>query len=82
MKIDFENHIKNIILPLLVHPNDLVVKKFSEEDSVLSIQVMVHKEDLGRVIGNKGRVANAIRTIAYASAAKEGKKVKINIESF
>ena len=59
-----------------------MVKKFSEEDEMLTIQVIVHQDDLGRVIGKNGRIANAIRTIAYASASREGKRVTINIDSF
>ena len=38
------------------------------------------KTDLS--IGKNGKIAQAIRTIAYAGASKEGKKIKIDIDSF
>jgi len=69
-------------MPLVIHPEDLLVKKFSEDDELITIQILVNKEDLGRVIGKGGRIANAIRTIAYAAASKINKRVKIDIDSF
>ncbi len=82
MAVNYEKLIKNLVNPLVTHPEDLMVKKFSEEDEMLTIQIIVHQDDLGRVIGKNGRIANAIRTIAYASASREGKRVTINIDSF
>ena len=82
MAVNYEKLIKNLVHPLVIHPEDIMVKKFSEEENMLILQVIVHQDDLGRVIGKNGRIANAIRTIAYASASREGKKITINIDSF
>ena len=77
MAINYEELIKNIVLPLVINPDDVVVEKFAEE-GLLSFSVKVNKADLGRVIGKNGKIANAIRTIAYDGASKEG--IKVNIE--
>jgi len=82
MAVNYETLINDLVKPLVVYPEDLMVKKFSEEDNMLTIQIIVNQEDLGRVIGKNGRIANAIRTIAYASASRENKKITINIDSF
>ena len=82
MTINFEELIKNMVAPLVVNPGDVTVKKLDEDEELLTIQVLVNKEDLGRVIGKNGKIAQAIRTIAYAGASKEGKKIKIDIDSF
>ncbi len=82
MSVNYEKLIKDLVKPLVVNPDDLSVEKFSEDEGMLTIQIMVNQEDLGRVIGKNGRIANAIRTIAYASASREGKKITINIDSF
>ena len=82
MTINFEELIKNMVAPLVVNPSDIVVKTLDEDDELLTIQVLVNKEDLGRVIGKNGKIAQAIRTIAYAGASKEGKRIKIDIDSF
>lgn len=82
MAVNYETLIKNLVTPLVIYPEDVMVKKFSEDEDMLTIQVIVNQEDLGRVIGKNGRIANAIRTISYASASREGKKITINIDSF
>ena len=82
MAVDFEKLILNIISPLVNHPEEIVVKVLSDDNEQKTIQVLVNKDDLGRVIGRGGRIANAIRTICYAGASKEGIKVHVNIDSF
>ena len=39
----------------------------------------VGKDDVGKVIGKQGRVANAIRTVAKASGAKAGVRIMVNV---
>ncbi|HKL95184.1 MAG TPA: KH domain-containing protein [Haploplasma sp.] len=82
MAVNFESLIKNMIQPLVTNPSDVVVKILSEDSETISIQVLVNSEDLGRVIGKGGRIASAIRTICYAGAAKENKRLQIDIDSF
>jgi uncharacterized protein len=82
MAVDFEKLIRNMIVPLVVNPDDVLVKIISNDQDVITIQLLVNEEDLGRVIGKGGRLANAMRTIVYAGASKEGKRVQIDIDSF
>jgi len=44
-----------------------------------TIDIIVAKEDLGKVIGKKGKVAQSIRTIAYSISFKTGKRYTIDI---
>ncbi len=80
--INYEKFLTDLIAPLVIYPNEVKVKIFSEEAESITLQVMVNQADLGRVIGKKGRVANAIRTIAFACAAREGKRIEISIDAF
>lgn len=82
MAVDFEKLIKNMIMPLVVNPDDVLVKILSTEDDTITIQLLVNEADLGRVIGKGGKIASAMRTIVYAGASKEGKRVNIDIDSF
>jgi len=50
-----------------------------EEDGDLVYEITVADEDLGRVIGKGGRVANAIRTIAKAAAVRLDRRVIVDI---
>ena len=45
--------------------------KQESEDSVV-IEVRTAEQDMGRVIGKRGRVARAIRNVAQAAAEEEG----------
>lgn len=42
-------------------------------------EVQVGKDDVGKIIGKEGRIANAIRTIAKAAGAKADSRVMVNI---
>ncbi len=50
-----------------------------EEDGDLVYEITVADDDLGRVIGKGGRVANAIRTIAKAAAVRLDRRVIVDI---
>jgi len=55
--------------------------KVSEAQGVNStiIELRVASGDMGRVIGRGGRVANAMRALVRVLAAKEGKRVTLEI---
>lgn len=82
MAIDFEKLIKQIVVPLVVNPDSVLVKVLSDDEQGINVQLLVDSSDLGRVIGKGGKIANAIRTIIYAGASKEGKRVHLDIDAF
>jgi uncharacterized protein len=43
------------------------------------LRLFVAKEDMGRVIGKSGRVANAMRVLLRVAAAQEGKRAILDI---
>lgn len=43
----------------------------------VTLEVHVTEGDMGRVIGKRGRVANAIRTVVRAAAARDGVEVDV-----
>ena len=63
----------------VVNRPDRVRVEAVEGASVILLELSVDPEDMGRVIGKEGRVANAMRTLLHASAAKEGKRVNLEI---
>lgn len=50
-----------------------------EGASMIVLELSVDPEDMGRIIGKGGRVANAMRTLLRTSAAKDGKRVNLEI---
>lgn len=53
-------------------PDDVSVEASSVADARIRFDVTVNKDDMGRVIGRRGRVASAIRTVVGAAGAKDG----------
>jgi predicted RNA-binding protein YlqC (UPF0109 family) len=45
----------------------------------IEVRLQVAKEDMGRVIGKGGRVANAMRALLRVAAAREGTRATLNI---
>ena len=65
-----------IINSLVSNPDAVSINEMEGEKTII-YEVRVDKEDMGKVIGKEGRIAQAIRTIMKALAAKESKKVSI-----
>lgn len=78
--INFEELIASLILPLVAFPNEVVITLVKESDDYLEFEVKVNQFDIGRVIGKGGNIAKAIRTILYAGASKEGKRIHLDID--
>lgn len=64
---------------LVNNPDQVVVTDGGMREDAIVYNLTVAEEDKGYVIGKQGRVAKALRTIARAASAKEGKKVNIDI---
>lgn len=61
------------IVKCLVEDKDAVKVSIEESDEEIIVRVSVAEDDLGRVIGKNGKIANSIRTIAK-SLAKDRRK--------
>jgi uncharacterized protein len=63
---------------LVEDPEAVEVEEF-EENGDLVYEISVADDDLGRVIGKSGRVANALRSVAKAAAVKQERRVIVDI---
>ena len=64
---------------LVEKPDEVKVTEVEEIDGEVVLEVEVAEEDLGRVIGRGGRVANALRSVMKAAATREEKRVVVDI---
>ncbi len=51
----------------------------TEDRNSINIQLKVAPDDMGKIIGKKGRIARALRTVVRAAAARSNKKVTVEI---
>ncbi len=63
----------------IVDDPDSVMVEVEEGRSSVSLRLNVSPDDMGRVIGRRGRTAQAIRTVVRAAAAREGMDVHVDI---
>lgn len=68
-----------VIAKALVDDPDSVVVIEREDKKATVLEVKVADSDMGKVIGKQGRIAKAIRSVVKAAAAKEDKKVIVDI---
>ena len=75
---------ETIIKKIVNDSESVSVKEFeSTEENTVQIEVVVSSDELGKVIGKKGKTINSIRTIVQASASLNGnRRVKINVDSY
>ena len=63
----------------LVDSPDEVRVVATETETTVVLELMVAKDDVGKVIGKQGRIARALRTIVKASAVRDGKRAIVEI---
>lgn len=70
--------IEFIAKSLVNDPTEVRVEEQDRREHVI-IELSVAKEDMGRVIGRHGRIANAMRSLLRASASREDKRASLDI---
>jgi len=75
-----QNLLKNMVEELVDAPDDVTVSKtVSDGGNTVVLTVRTATDDMGKIIGKKGKNAHAIRTILEAIAAKYGYRVILEI---
>ena len=70
-----------IVKNIVKNKEDVSVKEYDSDD-ITTIEVLVASQDMGLIIGAKGRTINAIRTVVETSSyANNNKKVIINVDT-
>lgn len=73
---------ESLVKGLVKNPDIVKVKAFKDEDGIVMVEIIVHNEDMGSVIGRSGNMAKSIRTLVNAAAYKQGlNKIRVNIDS-
>lgn len=67
-----------VVRSLVDHPDEVTVTESSQGSQVL-LELEVADSDMGRVIGRKGRVINAIRSLVQVAAARQGTRVSLEL---
>lgn len=70
--------IEFIARTLVEHPDQVTVHE-SGSGSRIRLELSVARDDMGRVIGKGGKVANSIRTLLRVAAEQDGKQATLDV---
>jgi uncharacterized protein len=76
--MEMKDLIEYIAKSLVDHPEEVQVRQSGGGPRV-RIELSVAKDDMGRVIGKGGKVANSIRTLLRVAAEREGKQATLDV---
>jgi predicted RNA-binding protein YlqC (UPF0109 family) len=74
----FKELVEYIVTSLVDYPEQVTVRESEERDAVI-LEISVAGSDMGRVIGKGGKVINSIRTLVQVLAAKQGKRISLEV---
>jgi predicted RNA-binding protein YlqC (UPF0109 family) len=78
-KIPDKDFLEFIVKTLVDHPEDVKVERKVDEMGVL-LNLNLHKEDMGQIIGREGSTVKAIRTLLRIIGLKNHARVNLKIE--
>lgn len=64
---------------LVARPEEVRVTEVTEADGSLVLELAVAEDDYGSVIGRGGRTVQALRTVIKAAAAKDNRRVFVDV---
>lgn len=72
--------LETLVCALVDNPDQVEVREEERRHGTVYLRVTVAPGDLGKVIGRHGRIANAIRTVVNAAAAREDLRAVVDID--
>ena len=67
-------------VPWLVdNPDDIEISEIDGEQGSTILELSVHPDDVGKVIGKRGRIIRSLRTLSKAAGQKSGTSVTVEV---
>jgi predicted RNA-binding protein YlqC (UPF0109 family) len=80
MPADLRALVEFVVRGLVERPEAVSVRAIERErERVLVIEIRVPADEMGRMIGRRGRVVGAIRTLVRAAAAGDRRRVVVEV---
>lgn len=77
--VDYKETLANIARAIVDEPDKVTVTETEGVSGHITLELSVAPDDMGKVIGKHGRIAQAIRQIMKTASAGTGKKISVDI---
>ena len=77
--VDYKQTLANIAKAIVDDPDQVQVVETESPSGNITLELSVAPDDMGKVIGKHGRIAQAIRQIMKTASAGSGKKITVDI---
>lgn len=68
------------VVPWLVdHPEEIDIAEVDADGGDIVFELSVHPDDVGKIIGRRGRIIRSLRLIAKAAGQREGRSVSVEV---
>ena len=64
---------------LLDHPDDLTIEEVEGDRGTTILELSVNPEDMGKLIGRRGRIIQSLRVLARAAQGRDGGSVLVEV---
>jgi uncharacterized protein len=64
---------------LVEHPEEVEIEEIETESGTLVVEISVHPDDVGKIIGKRGRIIRSLRTLAKAVGQRDGDNVTVEV---
>ncbi len=64
---------------LIDHPDEMEIEEVEAERGGVVYEISVHPDDVGKIIGKRGRIIRSLRTLAKAAGQREDRSVMVEV---
>ena len=64
---------------LVDHPDEVEITEAEGDRGALVLEIQVNPEDMGKLIGKRGRIIRSIRTLARAAGQRDGQNIMVEV---
>ena len=75
---DLEGFVSYVVCALVDNPGDVSIRTEETEEGC-SIQISCRKEDIGKIVGKRGKTITAIRSLVSGAAGRQRKRVSVEV---
>ena len=75
---DLEGFVDYVVKALVDYPDEVSVNTVENAEGA-SIQIRCRKEDIGKIVGKRGKTIMAIRSLVSGAAGRQRKRVSVDV---